>query len=623
MVNKEQLPILNGVHIGEHSFAAEQMIQEIQEKCIDKGFNFVVLRPCGEIPPEYFVTWAQFCAEHEIYLMFLYSIFYSETGERFTYLDAETVQKIKEVAGKYFLGDLLGEPGTHYTFKDKRYFARVRHMEYPVQNVKDMDEARNGYFDLLNRFISMDHAIGITDIGCVEQTMLTKYNMQAGVNIPIVEMMIGNPEMILSATRGCVKACDAKTWGVYVAHEWYGGRWHSDRLKQKRLGMTYYYAYLAGAPIFAIESGFEEITGYGEKYTEEHPYCKQYRDEMQKFNEFIKKDNRPEGGPKVKVAFVYGNLDGWSGVTAGGSLWGQLEDPAWGQGSPEYSWRILEDLEKPVGWYDTTNFGPIDFGGNMPMGMYDIIPAESSVEVMSQYELLIFMGWNTMTDTIYENLNAYVKQGGHLIMTAAHLNTNTERNGEWQPVHNGEVSDLFGCCLEGEFQSKSGMKFTRTGMYKEIPYPAPIDYREHGCDPFFVTGYARYALASLTGGKCSAILDDSFVPPLDEHSPIAMVEYQKGKGSTMLLTTKEYPGHGAIYPVYRMLVRNLLNHCNQNGDIKIYSSSKLKYAVYEGNVIYLLNTDYNQDLEVIIQWGEREVKYVLQSGELKWVELKG
>ena len=117
-------------------------------------------------------------------------------------------------------------------------------------------------------------------------------------------------------------------------------------------------------------------------------------------------------------------------------------------------------------------------------------------------------------------------------------------------------------------------------------------------------------------------MDDSFVPPLDEHSPIAMIEYQIVKCSTMLLTTKEYPGHGAIYPFYRMLVRNLLNHCNQNSDIKIYGSSKLKYAVYEGNVVYLLNTEYNQDLEVVVQWGEQEESYVLKSGELKRIELE-
>lgn len=617
--NSKKMPILNGIHIGEFSFEKDGIIQEIKEKCIEKGMNFVILRPRGEIPPEYFVKWASYCAEQKVYIMFLYSIAYSETGERFSYLNEETVAAIKEAAGEYFVGDLLGEPGTHYTFKAKRYFGRVRHMKLPVQNVKDMEEARDKYLEAVDRFVSMDHAIGLTDIGCVEQTMLTRYNGLAGINIPMLEVMIGNPEILIAGTRGCAKAQNAKIWGTYLAHEAYGGRWHGDVLKQKRLGLTYRYAYLAGSPMFSIESGFEEIGIYGEYYPEEHPYCQQFRDEMQSFNEMLKRDNRPAGGPKVKVAFVYGNLDGWSGVTAGGGLWGQMENPEFGLGNPEYSWRILEELEKPAGWHDTTNFGPIDFGGHIPMGQYDIIPAESPAEVLAQYEYLIFMGWNTMTEGIYQNLTRYVEQGGHLLMTAAHLNTSAKRNGECKLIYDGDVSHLFGCILKPEFLSKEGMKFTRSGKVDGLKYPAPVNYMVDGCDPFFVTGYARYAYTSLAGGSISAILDDSFVPPLDANSPIVYVEHELGKGSTMLLTTLEYPGHGAIYPVYRMLVRNLLNHCHQNCEVRVFGNAKLKFAVYEGNVVYLLNTDYDCSVQAVVKTDKKEDRYILAPGELKRV----
>ena len=43
MEKKEPLPILNGVHLGEHSFVPELITKRIQEKCIDQGFNFVIL----------------------------------------------------------------------------------------------------------------------------------------------------------------------------------------------------------------------------------------------------------------------------------------------------------------------------------------------------------------------------------------------------------------------------------------------------------------------------------------------------------------------------------------------------------------------------------------------------
>ena len=40
--------ILNGINIGELSFDKDLMIQEIKERCIDKGFNFVSIRPRGD-----------------------------------------------------------------------------------------------------------------------------------------------------------------------------------------------------------------------------------------------------------------------------------------------------------------------------------------------------------------------------------------------------------------------------------------------------------------------------------------------------------------------------------------------------------------------------------------------
>ena len=69
---------------------------------------------------------------------------------------------------------------------------------------------------------------------------------------------------------------------------------------------------------------------------------------------------------------------------------------------------------------------PVDFGeyslSNGPAyGIYDVVPIESDVSLLKKYEYLMFLGWNSMTEEIYEKLKEYVACGGKLLLSAAHL----------------------------------------------------------------------------------------------------------------------------------------------------------------------------------------------------------
>ena len=72
----ERDTILNGVHIGEHSFVPEKIKEEIYERVIKPGYNFVTIRPrkTVDVPQHYFVEWAKYLAENEVYFVFLYTI---------------------------------------------------------------------------------------------------------------------------------------------------------------------------------------------------------------------------------------------------------------------------------------------------------------------------------------------------------------------------------------------------------------------------------------------------------------------------------------------------------------------------------------------------------------------
>lgn len=611
--------ILHGVHIGEHSFETDKILDEIKQRCTEEGMNYVVIRLGGrKILPETLYRWAEYLAQNEIYFAYLYTVWPDENGDIVSCLTAETVAQLQRIAGKYFLGDSLGEPGSSYTFKQERYFIGGN-MKYPRQNAENMQEARDHFIEALRPYTKIDEKLGIGDIACVEATAFSQHILKAGVNIPILEVMVGNPEVLISNVRGAAKANACKMWGTYIAHEWYGGKWHDDPLKRKRLKLAYDYAYMAGSQIFCLESGDESLESFGTKYDKDHELCRDYREELRRFNRLIQMDRRPAGGPKVKIAFVYGNLESWGGLPTGSTVWGQFEDEKWGCGDAEHSWRILEELEHGLGWYNIDNFGGADLSGHIPYGMYDIVPADTNPEILANYDYLIFVGWNTMTDEIYDNLTAYAEGGGRIIMTAAHLNTNPERGGETRIVRGGRIENLFGCTLDGEYTSKKGMKFARTSVIPGVAYPGVVDYRKDNCDPYYAAGYARYAKTTLAGGTASAVLDDGFAAA--ECPETAVVEHRCGKGYTVLLTTLEHPGNHAMYPLYKTVLRVLLNAYHQNCDIKVLGSDKLKFAVYEGDVVYVLNTDYDCDVCAVVKKGDQTVKQLLAPGELKRIDL--
>ena len=76
-----------------------------------------------ELPQEYYIEWAKYLAENKIYFIFFYLIQFAPDGKD-THLTAETVEKIREVAGEYFLGDMIGETGSSFACKFPGYFNR-------------------------------------------------------------------------------------------------------------------------------------------------------------------------------------------------------------------------------------------------------------------------------------------------------------------------------------------------------------------------------------------------------------------------------------------------------------------------------------------------------------------
>ena len=287
---------VSGIHVGEHSFVPEKLIEEFEARGV-QDMSFLTIRTRSEqVDEKYFYEWAQWCKEHKVYFMYLYTIQHAPKGKE-SQLTKEVVDKIKEIAGEYFIGDQIGEVGSVIGATPKGYHGED-HVGMP-QNMPDMQACRDEFVRRMREYTEIDRKLGIPYIVPVEATALLRYTLDAGATLPMLEMMPGDPEFLVSLLRGCANAYDMPSWGTYIAQEWYGGLRNDDPLKYERLKVAYRYAYLSGSHIVCLESGDERIQSFGYDYPAEHPFCKAYREEVMAYERRLREQPRPAAEPEV------------------------------------------------------------------------------------------------------------------------------------------------------------------------------------------------------------------------------------------------------------------------------------------------------------------------------------
>ncbi len=599
--------LLYGLHIGEHGFEVEEIIREIKENCIDRGMNFVTIRTPKRTPvaPEHFLRWAEYLAKNKVYFIFLYTIQFAPWGEK-SQFTPELVKKMKQIAGEYFLGDMLGELGSVFCGKMPGYFVKG-HAPMPPQGLDDMQTAKDNYVKAVAEYMQIERELGMDEIGVavVEATTLSSYNLEAGTTLPIAELMGQDPEPTVAATRGAAKAYGTERWGTYIAHEWYAGHYHDDTLKRKRLELEYKHAYMNGTQILCHESGDDVISAYGREFSPESEISTECREFINAFGRFTKADARPAGDPIAKVAFLQGNLDSWLGggrnsICTGSAVWSQFEGEEWSHSTPEWSWNVLDEIGKKRRWweFDSYECRGEDYSALPPYGSYDILPANAPLSVMCEYDTLIFCGWNTMTEELLDRLTRFVEQGGTLLCGAAHLSTSPKRVVEHSFVRGGDLSRLFGCRLDGGItRFGGGVKFRADSALPGVIYPRSLDSY---CDPLFSAGSLAYANVTLTSGVAVATAEQSF-HFYDQPGFPAVVENRVGKGVAILMTSVDYPGNGALYPLYRFFVKELMRAGVARAALRVLGADTLRYTVYADGTVYLLNTDFDQSITAEIK----------------------
>lgn len=209
----------------------------------------------------------------------------------------------------------------------------------------------------------------------------------------------------------------------------------------------------------------------------------------------------------------------------------------------------------------------------------------------------------------------YTYEYGRLFMTAAHLNTTDKRDGTMNLIHNGDVSDLFGCVLDSEniVDTNSGYKFL-SSIVPELLYPCDMFF-----DPLFSEGYVQYAGVKLNGAEGTGRLSDRLQEVDVDAMPVWLAENKLGDGYAILMTSLDYPSASG-YSAYKAVVRKMLTASHRNAHIKVCGGDKLRFTVYEGDKVYLLNTDFDCQTHAIIDYGDEKRSILLQPHELKCVE---
>ena len=629
--------IRHGVRIDGRDFEPEIEYTKnlIKRHCIDRGMNLVDCTYVrDDIPAEYFIELAKFLTENKVYFTFHYQHTRRNKGGEGTDCtacgyDKETAVEMKKTAGEYFLGHSVGELGAEFCAYGSEY-TKTWKVNQSENFGRDLKEAWENVAEKCRYEIGIASMDGEIPVTVCESTSIIDPIANCGQSFIMPEGFNGNPDIMAAMGRAATKRMPTDIWGSYMAHEWYAGvRW--DGLKLKRFKVMYNYLYLSGANYFMIESGDDFIAAHGAPRIEKEvdgkvvsvpawgwdsEICTAYRKYMDEFADFVNHDNRPKGGPKVKVAFVQGNYDGYSSWRGGSSIYNVFSNPDFSWSKPEFMWRIFDDIHQTREWYDVHNFGDVDLSNAPGYGTFDIVNANAGNEIFSQYDYLIFTGWNSMTDEIYEELKKFVHGGGRLFMTAVHLNTSVKRDGEIKLINNGDVSDLFGCRLSSEdaFESNAGFKHVES-IVPELKYPRIFSY-----DPIFSEGYLKYAKAELTTGVSAAGLSSKFTEKdFIAENETGLIENKYGDGYAILMPCLDYPSASG-WGEYKSIVREILTASHREASIKVFAPSKVRFSVYEGDKVYLLNTDFESKAIATIDYGTEKREIILEPMELRAVE---
>ncbi len=216
----------------------------------------------------------------------------------------------------------------------------------------------------------------------------------------------------MSALRGASRAYHKDRFGSLHAMQW-GSFPFTDPKHALRHYLSLAVAYMHGSSHMNTEDGLWTDEFANDRFSEAG---KAHAASQHKMLDYIETHER-RGELATDIAVIQGRNDGWKSFGRG---------PVWSQKGEKWAFnKACESFDLLKVFYPQNTIdgcGPDDWFTSTPYGAADLLPIEADQSVLNRYKVILFLGWNTYDADDFARLIEFVKRGGTLILSAAHLN---------------------------------------------------------------------------------------------------------------------------------------------------------------------------------------------------------
>lgn len=414
---------------------------------------------------------------------------------------------------------------------------------------------------------------------------MQKYLAKAGYDFVGAETMYSNHEMLLGIMRGVQKCYDMPGFGVHHALQWSTSP-HDSEAKYRRFYIALWLSYMLGATDINTEEGLWHLEEFFSTCNRFSAPCKKYTQIHRDFTKYILTHSR-KGTFYTPLALIHGRCDGTLGFGEG-NTWGISDlgycdaEESWKTANVFYPCAKINDCfylhpcpeDKPVGFYSGT-----------PMGNVDIIPIEALNKVSGEYKALAFMGYNLADEADLKALLNFVKSGGTLILTHAHLTKTTNI----YDIKNNNLS--FDDTLLSFAQGK----------------------------PIFVKDMVSKTEIEI----CTNLSEGYEILEKTASGMPLIVKYDMGEGSVVLFNTNAYPGNPAIKSLYKKYLGSIMSRITMEEKVWAIADDSVEFCVYDDcgiKTLYFLAVDWYNSPEDIryatLKAGKYEYKVEIPFGTM-------
>ena len=394
-------------------------------------------------------------------------------------------------------------------------------------------------------------------------SIMSRYFYNAGFDFFGAELMYGSMETNVTFLRGSAKAYDKNRIGAHHAMQWSSSP-HDAVEKYRRYRLALYVGYMQGITDINTEEGLwhiEEYYSYFNRFTEA---CKAYLKQQQDFARYVAVHTR-RGRYYTPMAYVHGRYDGMLGFGKNKPFGIR----SFGDCDAEKSWENMLKLFYPISRPSDAIYvhncppSPVGYYSGTPYGNVDSVPLDGTVQMLPEYKVVSFVGYNYATAEDLDALYDYVLNGGVLVLSWPHLSVTTNR--------------------------------------KDIARNK-FDIIEHSLVNKITNGSPEFTTEKINGIEvevCTNLSNEFKVHTTTDSGYPLKAELAIGKGRIVLINAKAYPYNSAIKDTYEDTVKALNFALIKEEKAWIECGNDVEFTIYDQDNgtrdIYVLAVDWYND----------------------------